>query len=231
MGKARMQKMAVLFFVALSFSLKADPVLSIYGDIFPPGTPGTMNCGDGVVNTLDIDEGGRIIENMVIPTACQLVNGDVPNGVPEFCGYPPGTSNCEINGVFDIFDYMVIVDKAMGRINCCDHCFTDTDSDGLINELDNCADTPNGPFLGTCAKTITGVVTTGSGVVCDTAGVCTQAEFCQMHQEDYNGNGVGDVCECYGDFNLDGDCDGSDAAIFKNTFGRNLFYRPCPAPR
>lgn len=226
-----MKKLAIVFVLAVPFVLRVNPVLPMCGDIFPPGTQGTMNCGDGVVNALDIDEAGRIVENVVTPTACQLMNGDVPNGIPEYCGYPPGNSNCEINGVFDIFDYMVIVDKAMGRINCCDHCFTDADRDGLINEVDNCTDTPNGMLLGTCAKTITGVVTTGSGRVCDGSGVCPQAESCQINQEDYNSNGVGDVCECYGDFNQDGDSDGSDAAIFKKTFGRNQFYRPCSAPR
>lgn len=224
-----MKKMVLVLLLALTCSIKADPALSLCGDVFPPGTPGAMDCGDGVVNTLDIDEAGRIIENLVVPTACQLMNGDVPNGKPEFCGYPPGVANCQLNGVFDMFDYLVIIDKAMNRSNCCDHCFMDRDRDGLMNDRDNCAGTPNGPFLGTCAETITGVVTSGSGRVCDGAGICPQHESCLTNQEDYNGNGVGDACECYGDFNHDGDSDGSDAAIFKKTFGRNQFFRPCPA--
>lgn len=226
-----MHKMAALFFGVLFFGMKADFALPVCGDIFPPGTPGTMNCGDGVVNALDVDEAGRIVENLVTPTACQLMNGDVPNGQPEFCGDPPGVANCEINGVLDILDYLVIIDKAMGRINCCDHCFRDADRDGLINDSDNCIDTPNSMLLGTCTKTITGVVMSGSGLACDESRVCPQTESCQMNQEDYNSNGVGDACECYGDFNQDGDSDGSDAAIFKKTFGRNQFYRPCPAAR
>jgi hypothetical protein len=34
---------------------------------------------------------------------------------------------------------------------------------------------------------------------------------------------------CNGDFNCDGDCDGSDAALFKLDFGRSIFSNPCPA--
>jgi len=51
-----------------------------------------------------------------------------------------------------------------------------------------------------------------------------------MNQEDGyppGGNGLGDVCDCEGDFDCDGDCDGSDAALFKSDFGRSDFNNPC----
>ncbi len=43
------------------------------------------------------------------------------------------------------------------------------------------------------------------------------------------GNGIGDACECEGNFNCDEDVDvdGTDAATFKAAFGRSLFNRPC----
>ena len=43
------------------------------------------------------------------------------------------------------------------------------------------------------------------------------------------GNGLGDACECEGNFNcsVDDDCDGSDAATFKIDFGRSIFQDPC----
>jgi hypothetical protein len=41
------------------------------------------------------------------------------------------------------------------------------------------------------------------------------------------GNDIGDVCECEGDFDCDGDQDGTDATIFKLYFGRNPLYYPC----
>ena len=41
------------------------------------------------------------------------------------------------------------------------------------------------------------------------------------------GNGTGDACDCEGNFDCDKDCDGSDAIIFKNHFGRSIFTNPC----
>ena len=41
------------------------------------------------------------------------------------------------------------------------------------------------------------------------------------------GNGIGDACECEGDFDCDKDCDGSDAFDFKVDFGRSLLGNPC----
>jgi len=44
-----------------------------------------------------------------------------------------------------------------------------------------------------------------------------------LDQEDTmppRGNGCGDACECEGDFELDGDVDGTDAVAFKNDFWR-----------
>ena len=40
-------------------------------------------------------------------------------------------------------------------------------------------------------------------------------------------NGIGDACDCEGDFDCDGDCDGADAATFKVDFGRSTFLNPC----
>jgi hypothetical protein len=53
-----------------------------------------------------------------------------------------------------------------------------------------------------------------------------------MNQEDNfppGGNGLGDACECEGDFDCDGDQDGTDAAVFKIHFGRSNFNRECTA--
>ena len=51
-----------------------------------------------------------------------------------------------------------------------------------------------------------------------------------MNQEDDyppGGNGIGDACDCEGNFDCDSDCDGSDAADFKVDFGRSLTQDPC----
>jgi hypothetical protein len=43
------------------------------------------------------------------------------------------------------------------------------------------------------------------------------------------GNGIGDACDCEGNFNcaVDQDVDGSDAALFKADFGRGTILDPC----
>jgi hypothetical protein len=51
-----------------------------------------------------------------------------------------------------------------------------------------------------------------------------------LYQEDTSppgGNGIGDGCDCEGNFDCDQDCDGTDAAIFKLDFGRSTFTDPC----
>jgi hypothetical protein len=97
------------------------------GDIYPQdcigGTCGADTCcGDGMIDLFDILEAVDIILNLQIATDCQLNNGDVPNGVPPYCGNPPGTPNCERDSDIDIFDVLVMIDKALGKMNCCDYC-------------------------------------------------------------------------------------------------------------
>ena len=41
------------------------------------------------------------------------------------------------------------------------------------------------------------------------------------------GDGIGNVCDCEGDFDCDGDQDGTDTTIFKLYFGRGSYYYPC----
>jgi len=72
----------------------------------------------------------------------------------------------------------------------------------------------------------------------DNDAVCGDVDNCpyqpNQNQEDTYppaGNGLGDACECEGNFNCsaDQDVDGSDAALFKTDFGRNSFNRKCVA--
>ena len=42
-----------------------------------------------------------------------------------------------------------------------------------------------------------------------------------------DGNGIGDACDCEGNFNCDADVDGSDAFTFKQDFGRSIILNPC----
>ena len=96
------------------------------GDIYPQdclgGPCADTSCGDGIVDLFDILEAVDIILNLQTATDCQFGNGDVPNGMPPYCGNPPATPNCESDGDIDIFDTLVIIDKALGKMNCCDYC-------------------------------------------------------------------------------------------------------------
>jgi hypothetical protein len=96
----------------------------VCGDIYPQDclNPGCKPCGDGVVDLFDILEMVDIILGLQTPTACQLDNGDVPNGMPPYCGNPPGDTNCLSDGDIDIFDLLVIIDMALDKPNCCDYC-------------------------------------------------------------------------------------------------------------
>ena len=65
-----------------------------------------------------------IVLGIQMATPCQMLHGDVPLGVPPYCGDPPGVNppNCGTDGVIDIFDALVIIDKALSKMNCCDYC-------------------------------------------------------------------------------------------------------------
>ena len=98
------------------------------GDLYPQDCLGgdclgDPFCGDGIINLFDILEAIDIILGLTEPTDCQLSRGDVPNGVPPYCGNPAGTPNCEPDGDLDIFDVLVIIDRALGKTNCCDYCY------------------------------------------------------------------------------------------------------------
>ncbi len=98
-------------------------------------------------------------------------------------------------------------------------------SSSFLADGDNCSDMPNGPYLGTCTS---GKV----GSPCIAHAACGANGICSLNQEDTfppQGNGIGDACDCEGNFNCDtdSDVDGSDAALFKAAFGRSIILEPC----
>ena len=111
--------------------------------------------------------------------------------------------------------------------DCCANFIitNDVDDDGIADDEDNCPNHPNGPDLGTC------IYGSAIGQACSDNQECGAGGFCSMDQEDnfpVGGNGIGEACECEGDFDADGDCDGTDAVTFKADFGRSNFSNPCP---
>jgi hypothetical protein len=119
------------------------------------------------------------------------------------------------------------------------------------SQEDNCPTTPNGPNKGSCMRIIADtMICTGGECLGD--GDCGSDEICQMNQEDTDedgpgdvcdscpqsanqtdsfpplvGNGIGDACDCEGNFDCDLDVDGTDAGKFKTDFGRSKFLDPC----
>jgi hypothetical protein len=122
----------------------------------------------------------------------------------------------------------------------------DRDEDGVLDGQDNCPTVPNGDDEGTCSSGYT-------GVACTTNGDCGIGGLCSMNQEDSDsdgvgdvcdnciitlnpnqedtyppqGNGIGDACDCEGDFDCDGDTDAEDVTTFLGDFGRNTYNDQC----
>ena len=99
--------------------------------------------------------------------------------------------------------------------------------DGIPEEGDNCPIIPNGPNLGTCVRNEFGVVHSyrvgnpKQFIICTADADCAATGgICQMMQGDYNGNGYGDVCDCYADFNQDGRVSIPDYSLMRQEYGR-----------
>lgn len=131
--------------------------------------------------------------------------------------------------------------------NCCESCDVvfpnnygfdqDHDGDGIFNGSDNCPDLPNSTSLGTCVipyGTNPLVLSYREGnpkefITCTDNTPCTFfGTYCQMEQGNWNGNGYGDVCECYADvtgfFGVpDGTVNAFDYGVLKQQWGD-----PCP---
>jgi hypothetical protein len=101
------------------------------------------------------------------------------------------------------------------------------DDDGMGDLCDNCPDHPNGPLGGTCTKGTYGALCILPG---DNVAECGTGGYCSMAQEDTyppQSNGIGDACECEGNFDGNVTVDGLDAATFKADYGRSGINRPC----
>jgi hypothetical protein len=86
----------------------AQICFSSCGDVYPRET-----CGDGEVNIFDILEEIDFVLDIMEPSACQAERANVPTSLPPDCVAP--------DGIIDLFDILVIIDKALDRPNCCDY--------------------------------------------------------------------------------------------------------------
>jgi hypothetical protein len=110
-----------------------------------------------------------------------------------------------------------------GSLNCTDGVNCDDDCDGLYNQDDNCPQAANGPAQGTCVWGYLGQYCLVD-IHCGSDGICDQDQGDTVPPL---GNGIGDICDCAGNFDCDSDVDGSDAREFKEDFGRSIFSNPC----
>ena len=104
----------------------------------------------------------------------------------------------------------------------------DTEGDGVKDLCDNCPSKPNGPDLGTCIDSTTGMVY--SSQHCSVDSDCSEGKFCEKTQADTyppQGNGIGDVCDCEANFDCNCGVDALDVGLFLVDMGRSQYFNPC----
>jgi hypothetical protein len=154
------------------------------------------NDGDGDTDCLDSDCEGLTCNDGNSCTESDTCSGGLCAGIPLDCD---DTNDCT--------DDSCIAGQCVNQCNaidsddsCCSDssctsdplCIdpTDTDSDGIPDDIDNCPTTPNGPNAGTCTS---GTSEGDSCMYPDDCNGCVP--FCSVAQEDEDTNGIGDVCD------------------------------------
>ena len=220
--------------LAVEVVYNLDLCLEVGGSI--AGTIDCEGCGSGsiwiTVLNKPVSEDGGIVQLSYIPVPGTYSVGGLPYGTEMWVyadwPWPPLFGTPEYSGSFEGNPLIITrggpnltdINILMQRM-----CIADRDCDGICNpgeSAPNCSGSdvcPNDPENDS-----------------DGDSLCGDIDNCPHHynplQEDIfppQGNGIGDACECEGDFACDGDVDGSDASVFKFHFGRSISHYQCTA--
>ncbi|MGA1825575.1 MAG: hypothetical protein ACMUIP_13025, partial [bacterium] len=82
-----------------------------------------------------------------------------------------------------------------------------------------------------CTEMIGGNYIVSNGQYCTDDGDCDEGEYCEKEQADHyppDGNGIGDACDCEGDFDCSGGVDAGDVGPFLDDWNkRTIYLNPC----
>ena len=107
----------------------------------------------------------------------------------------------------------------------------DGDGDGVPDVDDNCPNHPNGPDRGICTEFIGDNFIVSNGQYCTADTDCDDGEYCEKEQADNyppQGNGIGDACDCEGNFDCDDGVTAADVGYFLVEWNQRTIYgAPC----
>jgi hypothetical protein len=130
----------------------------------------------------------------------------------------PNVINCSCSLMYSV-GFWDLIEPVCAAIAYIDTSGDDSDCDGIIDEYDNCSDVANTNQVDTDGDCI--------GDLCDIDPLVYDTS--QPDTYPPGGNGIGDTCDCEGNFDCDENVDGSDAAILRIDFARSIFQDPCTA--